>query len=48
MLEPGDVVTVEPGLYYPRTGGVRHENLYYITKKGAEPLSSLELDFVIP
>lgn len=48
ILEVGDVVTVEPGLYYPRTGGVRHENLYYIGKKGTEPLGSLELDLVIP
>lgn len=48
VLQAGDVVTVEPGLYYPRTGGVRHENLYHITDRGAEPLGSLALDFVMP
>jgi Xaa-Pro aminopeptidase len=44
VLEVGDVVTVEPGLYYPRVGGVRHENLYYIGRKGVEPLSSLSIE----
>jgi Xaa-Pro aminopeptidase len=48
VLAVGDVVTVEPGLYYPRTGGVRHENLYHIGRKGTEPLSSLDLDLIIP
>jgi Xaa-Pro aminopeptidase len=48
VLEVGDVVTVEPGLYYPRTGGVRHENLYHVGPTGAEPLGGLALDFVIP
>ncbi len=48
VLEVGDVVTVEPGLYYPRTGGVRHENLYYIGRSGTEPLGALDLDPIIP
>ena len=48
ILEVGDVVTVEPGLYYPRTGGVRHENLYYIGRKGTQPLGSLDLNLIIP
>ncbi len=48
VLEAGDVVTVEPGLYYPRVGGVRHENLYHVVRGGAEPLSSLESPFVLP
>jgi len=48
ILAPGDVVTLEPGLYYPRTGGVRHENLYHVTSGGAEPLGSLDVDLVIP
>jgi Xaa-Pro aminopeptidase len=48
ILAEGDVVTVEPGLYYPGTGGVRHENLYHVTRGGAEPLSSLEVPFVLP
>lgn len=47
VLEVGDVVTVEPGLYYPRVGGVRHENLYYIGAQGVEPLSALDLDLVL-
>jgi len=48
ILEAGDVVTVEPGLYYPSTGGVRHENLYHIGRKGTQPLGSLDLDLIIP
>jgi Xaa-Pro aminopeptidase len=34
LLEPGNVVTVEPGLYYPGIGGVRLEDMGVVTKKG--------------
>ncbi len=47
VIEVGDVITVEPGLYYPRIGGVRHENLYHVGRSGTEPLSRLELDLAI-
>lgn len=34
ILEPGMVITIEPGLYYPGKGGVRYEDTVVITKKG--------------
>jgi len=38
LLEPGMVVTVEPGLYYPEWGGARWEHMALITERGCEIL----------
>ncbi len=43
-LEPGNVVTIEPGIYLPGIGGVRLEDDYVITERGAKNLSSLPKD----
>jgi len=43
VLQVGDVITIEPGLYYKHIGGVRLEDLFLITKDGCEQLTSLPL-----
>ena len=42
-LEPGHVVTIEPGIYLPGVGGVRLENDYVITPEGAQNLCTLPM-----
>ena len=38
-LKDRQVLTVEPGLYYPGLGGVRHEDVVLVTKSGCKILS---------
>lgn len=38
VLEPGMVLTIEPGLYLPGKGGVRYEDMVVVTKNGFQNL----------
>lgn len=44
-LQPGQVFTVEPGLYYPEVGGVRHEDVVLVTDSGKRVLSRFPKPF---
>jgi Xaa-Pro aminopeptidase len=38
-LQPGMIVTVEPGIYLPDWGGIRLENMVVVRENGCEPLN---------
>ncbi|MCP8967065.1 Xaa-Pro dipeptidase [Ectobacillus ponti] len=46
-LEPGMVVTVEPGIYVPQLGGVRIEDDVLVTGEGNEILTSSPKELII-
>ncbi|SEH40863.1 Xaa-Pro aminopeptidase [Halopenitus malekzadehii] len=46
-LEPGNVVTIEPGLYDPDVGGIRVEDLVVVTTDGCEVITDYPKRFVI-
>jgi len=46
-LEEGNVITIEPGLYYPGIGGVRLEDIGAVTAKGFDNFTSFPEDLVV-
>jgi Xaa-Pro aminopeptidase len=47
VLVPGDVVTLEPGLYKPGVGGCRLEDIVLVTADGAENLTDFPYDLSV-
>jgi Xaa-Pro aminopeptidase len=47
-LAPGDVVTVEPGVYLPQHGGVRIEDTVVVTDDGCVPLTRSPKELLVP
>ncbi|MFD1773091.1 M24 family metallopeptidase [Paenibacillus rhizophilus] len=47
VLQPGMVVTVEPGIYVPGLGGVRIEDDVVVTENGVERLTHSSKDYTV-
>ena len=45
-LKEGNIITIEPGLYYPDLGGIRLEDLILVSADGFENLTEMEKKFV--
>ena len=47
LLQPGMVITIEPGVYVPGYGGVRIEDMVLVTPNGCEVLTPTPKDLVV-
>jgi len=47
ILASGNVVTIEPGLYYPGIGGVRLEDMGAVTEDGFDRFTMMEEELII-
>jgi Xaa-Pro aminopeptidase len=46
ILQPGMVITIEPGVYFPGKWGVRIEDMVAVTAGGCEVLTPTSKDFL--
>jgi Xaa-Pro aminopeptidase len=46
-LSTGNVITIEPGLYYPGIGGVRLEDIGVVTSKGFNNFTTFREDLIV-
>lgn len=46
-LQPGQVITLEPGVYIPGWGGVRIEDVVLVTEQGAKVLTPTPKDLIV-
>jgi Xaa-Pro aminopeptidase len=46
-LEPGMVITIEPGVYIPGKWGVRIEDVVLVTSSGCEVLTPADKELVV-
>jgi Xaa-Pro aminopeptidase len=46
VLAEGDVITIEPGLYYPEWGGVRMEDMVLVAATGSRNLAQFSKQFI--
>jgi Xaa-Pro aminopeptidase len=47
IFQPGQIMTVEPGIYMPGLGGVRHEDVVIVTRTGYKLLTKFPKPFEI-
>lgn len=47
ILKEGDIVTIEPGIYFKGKFGIRIEDDYLVTKQGAQQLTNLTKELII-
>ncbi len=45
-LQPGMVITIEPGVYIPEKGGIRIEDMVLVTNAGCEILTAVDKQLV--